>query len=339
MSSLRQSDVHVGGRPRTEPATTSRQRARPGHATVTWAIRMVRRGALLLAVSAGAYMALEVASFKRTYPDGINADQFAIFSDNPASRMLQGVPHGIDSAGGFAAWDGGWLLEMVLGFWAVLVVTRLLRGEEETDRGELLLVGPIRPGRVTTLALLVVMSGALLIGAGLALGLAVSGSEATSSVLFGLGMTGFAATFVGVGAVTAQVVDVAPARGSAGGRCPGRDLRAPDGGQQHGRAGLGGLAHALRLDRPAAPLRDPSTTALLALLGAPVLLSVVAVGIRSRRDTHGALLTSSDSRAPRHARSAGSGRASPGGATCPSSSAGWPASRRTPSSSAPCSRR
>ena len=74
----------------------------------------MRRGALLLAAVAAGYMLLEVASFRRTYPNGVSAASFSIFADNPAARMLQGVPRGLDTAGGFAAWDGGWVLELVL---------------------------------------------------------------------------------------------------------------------------------------------------------------------------------------------------------------------------------
>jgi polyether ionophore transport system permease protein len=279
-------------------------RARPGLATVTWAVRMVRRGAFLLAASAFGYMALEVASYQRTYPDGISPDQFAIFTDNPAGRMLQGVPHGIDSAGGFAAWDGGWVLQLIVGFWVVLVVTRLLRGEEETDRGELLLVGPIRPARVATLTLTVVLCCSVLIGAAVTSGLAASGADTSGSIVFGLGMAGFAGTFVGIGAICSQVVDV---RRRAAGLA----------------AATLGVAFVLRMvssstdDRSwvgwstpfgwmekLQPFGEPSGPALTALLLAPVVLVVAAVAIRSRRDLHGALLISPDTRAP-HLRGLG----------------------------------
>ena len=111
--------------------------------------------------------------------------------------MLQGVPEGLDSAGGFAVWDGGWVLELVLGVWAVLLVTRLLRGEEDLGRVELLLVGPARARHVTVLMLLVVVA-CCVARRRRRLGRADgTGADATGSVLFGVGLAGFAATFAG----------------------------------------------------------------------------------------------------------------------------------------------
>ena len=190
------------------PAHPAGVGARPRRAVLGWTTRMVRRSTLLLALAAGGYMLLEVASFNRTYPNGVSAESFSIFADNPAARMLQGVPDGLDSAGGFAVWDGGWVLELVLATWAVLLVTRLLRGEEDLGRVELLLVGPARARHVTTLLLLVVMAGCLVVGAAVAAALVATGADAGGSVVFGVGLAGFAATFAGTAAVTSQVLDV-----------------------------------------------------------------------------------------------------------------------------------
>lgn len=284
--------------PRARPDRPG-SRARPGRATLTWAVRMVRRGVVLLALSVGGYMVLEVASYRKTYPDGISADQFAIFSDNPAARMLQGVPHGVDSAGGFAAWDGGWVLQLVVGFWAVLLVTRLLRGEEETDRAELLLIGPIRPGRVAALTLLVALCGSLVIGLAVAAALAASGADTARSVVFGLGVAGFAGTFAGISAVCAQVVDVRRrAAGLAAGTLGVAFVLRMVASSTDDRAWVGWFTPFGWMDE-LQPFGQPSAAALTVLLVTPLVLAAVAVGIRHRRDTHGALLTSSDTHDPR----------------------------------------
>ena len=120
-------------------------------------------GHLVLTLAAIGYMALEVVSFERTYPNGVSPEQFAIFVDNPAARMLQGVPHDLDSVGALAIWDGGWVLSTIIAVWAILVVSRLMRGEEETQRSEMFLVGPLGARRVTSLVLLVVVLAALLV--------------------------------------------------------------------------------------------------------------------------------------------------------------------------------
>jgi ABC-2 type transport system permease protein len=271
----------------------------PDRAALTWALRMVRRGVLILAVTAAGYMAMEVTSYRNTYPDGLTADQFRIFMDNPAARMLQGVPRGVDGAGGFAAWDGGWVLELILGVWALLVVTRLLRGEEETDRAEFLLVGPIRPGRVTALVLAVVTGGALLAGVANGVALAAMGADLGGAALFGLGLAGFAATFVGVAAVMSQVVDVRRRAATlAAGVFAVSFLVRMVANSTDGRARLGWLTPFGWMDQ-LQPFGDPRPSALGLLLITPVVLILAAVWLRDQRDTAGAWWVTSDTHPPR----------------------------------------
>ena len=266
---------------------------------VGWTIRMVRRGTLLLAAAAGGYMLLEVASFKRTYPNGVSAEQFSIFADNPAARMLQGVPRGLDTAGGFAVWDGAWVLELVIGVWAVLIVTRLLRGEEEEGRAELLLVGPARARHLTVLTLLVVVACSLVTGAAVTAALLSTGSELIGSAMFGVGLAGFAATFAGVAAVTSQIFNVRRrAAGFAAAVMAVSYLLRTVANSTDARAWLGWLTPFGWLDHMA-PFGDPQPSALLVLIVVPALLLVAAAELRNRRDTGGALLTLSDSRRPR----------------------------------------
>ena len=235
-------------------------------------------------------MLLEVASFNRTYPNGVSAERFSIFADNPAARMLQGVPRGLDTAGGFAVWDGGWVLEIVIGVWAVLVVTRLLRGEEDVERAELLLVGPARARHLTVLTLLVVVACSLVTGAAVSAALLSTGSDPTGSVLFGVGLAGFAATFAGVAAVTSQILDVRRrAAGFAAAVMAVSFLLRTVANSTDGRAWLGWLTPFGWMDH-LAPFGDPQLSALLVLIVVPVLLLVVAALIRDRRDTGGALL-------------------------------------------------
>jgi ABC-2 type transport system permease protein len=244
-------------------------------------------------------MLLEVASFNRTYPNGVSAERFSIFADNPAARMLQGVPRGLDTAGGFAVWDGGWVLELVIGVWAVLVVTRLLRGEEDDERAELLLVGPARARHLTVLTVLVVFACTLVTGAAVAAALLSTGSDPMGSVLFGVGLAGFGATFAGVATVTSQVLDVRRrAAGVTAAVMAASFLLRMVGNSTDGRAWLGWLTPFGWMDH-LAPLGDPRLSALVVLVGVPVLMLVAAAQIRDRRDTGGALLGSNDSRGPR----------------------------------------
>jgi hypothetical protein len=151
--------------------------------------RLIRRGALLMAVGMAAYVGFEVASYSAAYPNGVSATQFAMFQDNPAVRMMQGVPNALDSAGGFTVWDGGWFFQLLLAVWALLTTSRLLRGEEDVERTDLVLAGPVRATRATALSLVVVAAAALLVGLAVTVTMLASGTGLQGSALLGLGAT------------------------------------------------------------------------------------------------------------------------------------------------------
>ena len=154
------------------------------------------------------YAVLEIAGYRSAYPDGVSPVQFAMFEDNPAVRMINGVPYALDTAAGFALWDAGWIWQLILAIWAILTTTRFLRGEEDLDRADLVLAGPVRATQVTGLALAVVSTAGLLIGAVVAVTMTLTGQAFTSSVLLGLALAAVCALFASVAAVTCQLVDV-----------------------------------------------------------------------------------------------------------------------------------
>jgi len=170
--------------------------------------RLLRRGVLVLAAAMAAYAVVEVLAYRNAYPDQASREHLATFEDDPAVRMLQGIPYRIDTVGGYVAWDAGWVLEVIVGTWALLTITRLLRLEEETERSQLTLAGPIRATRLTGLVLAVVSGSALIVGGAVTVALIASGTGAAGSIALGLGITGFALTFIGVGAVTAQIFEI-----------------------------------------------------------------------------------------------------------------------------------
>jgi ABC-2 type transport system permease protein len=169
--------------------------------------RLLRRGAGLLALAAAAYMSIEVLGYRSAYPDDASREQITKLADSAAVRALQGVPEALESPGGYAVWDGGWLLALIVGTWALVVSTRLLRGEEDSGRAEQLLargVGARRllVGQVAVLALGLLAVALVTAGTLVALGEPVGGS-----VLFGLGLACFGAVMAAAGALAAQVVE------------------------------------------------------------------------------------------------------------------------------------
>ena len=253
---------------------------------------------ILVALGVAVYVAIEVQSYLRTYPDQAARAHLQSL-DSPAVRMLQGKPYAVDTVGGFVAWDGGWVLEMVIAIWAILTMTRLLRGEEESGRSELVLAGSIKGSRSTGLVITTVMASTIVIGVAGAIALAASGAAVPGSMLFGAALAGFAATMAGFAAVSAQLFGV---RRRAAGTT----------------ALLLGLFYLVRMVANSAESRDwvgwltpfgwmdrlhafgeNRWVMLLPSVVAATALSVVAVALRRRRDDGAGLLAESDRRRPR----------------------------------------
>ncbi|WP_106397274.1 ABC transporter permease [Actinocorallia populi] len=262
-------------------------------------VRLVRRGVLLLALGLALFALVEAVSYAAAYPDAASRARIGEFQDSPAVRMMQGLPHAVDTVGGFVVWDGGWMMQSIAAIWALLVTGRLLRGEEETERAEFVLTGPVHAGRVLLLQFLVIGCALLLAGAAVAATLSASDAAAGGSVLFGLGIAGFAATFAGIAAVLSQLF-VMRRRVTA--------LTATILGSFYVLRMVANSDDALTWLHWATPYgwmdelhayRDPNWAALALLLLAPAALAVAAARLRLARDTGGALLAEKDSRPPR----------------------------------------
>ena len=170
--------------------------------------RLTRRGILLLALGMAAYVLVEAISYVQTYPDEASRLRLAEFGDQPAVRMLQGIPHAVETVGGFTAWDGGWFMQSIIGVWAVLTTSRLLRGEEESGRSELVGAGPVQAAQVLNAGLLVVLAGCVAAGLAAFGAIVVPSEDAVGAVLFGVGLTGFGVVMATATAVASQLVAV-----------------------------------------------------------------------------------------------------------------------------------
>lgn len=267
--------------------------------------RLIRRGALLMAAGVAVYLAIEVASFSAAYPNGVSPLQFKMFEDNPAIRMMQGAPIGLDSAGGFTVWDGGWMVQLLIAVWALLTTTRLLRGEEDVERTDLVLAGPIRATRATALVLVIVAAAALLIGVATTVAMFASGTGLQGSVLLGVGLAGVTATFAFIAAVTSQLVNVRRrAAALAAGVVAVAYILRMVGNSTDARSWVRWTTPLGWMDE-LKPYGDPDLRALLPMLIVPVLLAGLAVALRARRDIGGALLATEAGREP-HLRMLGS---------------------------------
>ncbi len=174
-----------------------------------WALswRLMRRGAVLIWLAAAAYMATEVLVFRSAYPDQASRQKLLDLSNSTAVRMLQGLPAGVDTAGGFAVWDGGWMLAIIVACWALLTATRLTRGEEDSGRAELVLARPVtsRQALGAHLAALAVAAAGVAVAAGLPF--VVLGEPVAGAVLWGTGLGALCAVAAALGTLVAQLVE------------------------------------------------------------------------------------------------------------------------------------
>jgi ABC-2 type transport system permease protein len=153
-----------------------------------------------------AYLAMEVVVFRETYPTAASQEQLRRLSSSSVVRMMQGDPGGLDSAGGFAVWDAGWVVLLVVGAWTLLSVTRLTRGEEDAGRADLVLSRPVAPEAHLRAALAALLLGSAGLGAACALPLLLLGQQVEGALLWGAGVAAFTAVMASLGALVAQLV-------------------------------------------------------------------------------------------------------------------------------------
>ena len=126
-------------------------------------------------------------------------------ASNPALRALYGTPFDLATPGGFTVWRLGMFLAATTSLWGLLTATRLLRGEEDAGRADLVLTAPISRRRLTDVTMLVVAAAAPIIGAAVALGFIATSQAVSSSALFGAGIALLTLDFIAVGGLTSQL--------------------------------------------------------------------------------------------------------------------------------------
>ena len=195
--------------PTAAPPSTVGERSSPSAdaATLRWSWRLIRRGAMLMWLTVATYMTVEVLSFRSAYPDAASREKLLALSSSTAVRMFQGVPGAVDTAGAFAVWDGGWMLSLIVGCWALLTVTRLTRQEEDSGRAELVLSRPVSARHALSGSLEAMAIGLIGIALAGALPFIVLGEPVAGAVVWGAGVGAFGAGMTALGALCAQVIE------------------------------------------------------------------------------------------------------------------------------------
>lgn len=119
---------------------------RAGRSPRTVVARLVARRATRSAAGwglvFGIYVAASLKGYASAYPTAASRTAFArSFGSNAGVAALLGPARNLHTAAGFTAWRCLGVLSVVGAVWGLLAGTRLLRGEEDAGRWELLLAG------------------------------------------------------------------------------------------------------------------------------------------------------------------------------------------------------
>jgi ABC-2 type transport system permease protein len=254
----------------------------------------------------GALIASSAVSYTRIYKTQAARDALAAaYGTNKATSALFGPAPQLQTVAGFTAFKISMTLMLLGAVWGLLTSTRLLRGEEDGGRWELLLAGRTTRRRATAQALAGLGAGAgalwaltaiLTIGVGLDSSVKIGAGPA---LYFALAMAATAVMFLAVGALASQL---APSRRQAAsyaatflGGCYAVRMIADAG------LGLHGLIWASPLGwvEELRPFSGPRPLALLPIAALAAALAVAAVGLAGVRDAGAGILPDRARSAPR----------------------------------------
>ena len=160
----------------------------------------------------GLLVFMEARNYHRDFPTAAAREHFAeSLGSNTGLTAIIGPARHLDTVQGSVAWRMFGLFLIVGAIWGFLTATRLLRGEEDAGRWELLLTGRITRRSATVQALAGLAAGLLVFWALTAVFTTVAGAlpevgfSLSASLFYATAGTAGAAMFLAVGALCSQL--------------------------------------------------------------------------------------------------------------------------------------
>jgi ABC-2 type transport system permease protein len=176
------------------------------------AFRQVWLGAAVWAVVFGGSAALSALSYASTYPtQSVRQDIAATTGRDTGFAVLLGPLSDIGTVGGYTVYKCFVFLTTIGALWALLAATRLLRGEEDAGRWQLVLAGATRGSRATAATLAALGVAVAVVFAGTVLIMVIAGRDddlglgVGETLLYGASLAIAPAVFGAVGALTSQL--------------------------------------------------------------------------------------------------------------------------------------
>jgi ABC-2 type transport system permease protein len=263
--------------------------------------RLLRRSTLVLTLLFFAASLAVVAGYEGLYPAGTDRSQAVALGENPGFRALLGSGAGLDTAGGFTAWRFGGPAVIIVAVWSYLVTSRLLRGEEDAGRAELVWSGAVTGSTVVRSVMVVVAAASVVLAGGSGLGMVAGGAPLDGSALTTASVAIGGFVFGALGIVASQVL---PTRRAAALTCGGfvagafliRAVANTREGLEWLRWGTPfGWSELVR------PFGDRAAVPFVVAAAATALLGLVGAALARRRDLGGAIVSDRPSRSPRPA--------------------------------------
>jgi ABC-2 type transport system permease protein len=293
------------------PATATRPTGRSAATVIArLTARKAVRSGVVWGYVFGALIASSAVSYTRVYKTQAARDALAAaYGANKATSALFGPAPQLQTVAGFTAFKIGMTLMLLGAVWGLLTSTRLLRGEEDDGRWELLLAGQITRRRAAAQALaglgvgaglLWALTAILTVGVGLDPSVKIA---AGPGLYFALAMAAPAVMFLAVGALASQL---APTRRQAAayaatflGLCYAVRMVADAGVGLHALIWASPLGWVEELRPFAEPQPQPQPLALLPIAAFTAALAAVAVRLAGVRDAGAGILADRARSAPR----------------------------------------
>ena len=248
--------------------------------------RQLWKGALIWAVAIAVIVASGVQTFDSAYPTAAGRMAFAqSIGRLPAFQALYGQSVAVDTVGGFLTWRYGDLMTVVLGLWALLVVTRMTRGDEDAVRADMVVAGQVSPRRLLGVQIAALVAGCGLVMAVVTLAGIANGLPVGGSVLFGFMVASGGLVFGAIAACTSQLMGTRRrAAGWAGAVLGGAYLLRA---LADGSADLKWLQWVTPLgwSERIEPFTGASLLPVVVIVVASAALVALALALRERRDT------------------------------------------------------
>jgi len=268
--------------------------------------RRTAKSAAFWALGFGVYVASKAAGFAAAYPDAkARAAIASTFGNNVGLDAILGRPRDMSQLAGVTVWNTLGIMTLIGSIWALLLATRLFRGEEETGRSELLLTGQttMKQAAINTLIGIAATIGTLFVVSATAFVLVgqihTVDFSVSAGIFFALSLSMGTLVFACVGALASQLMPTRTRAATVSTVALGIFFLLRAAADTTSATWLANVTPFGWVDN-LRPLYDSRPLWLVPLFGLALVLSIATVWLAARRDLGDSVFADKDSARPRY---------------------------------------